>query len=125
MTLDPERQKRIRELFRLLAEVSDPDQLKELKAELRHLLVVQAPLQPPSPRQLRIVELVAEGLKNREIAQKLGITNQVIKNYLGTIYAKIGVNNRLELALWYEEQVHEGKLRRPPDLLSKPWMRRE
>jgi DNA-binding NarL/FixJ family response regulator len=105
---DPE-QKRIRELFRRLAEVSDPVELKELKTELRHLLTAH---KSPSPRQMRVIEMVAQGLKNREIAESLGITEQVVKNYLYKIYGKIRVENRLELALWYERQVHEGKLRR-------------
>jgi DNA-binding NarL/FixJ family response regulator len=49
---------------------------------------------------------------NREIAESLGITEQVVKNYLYKIYGKVRVENRLELALWYERQIHEGKLRR-------------
>jgi len=107
-----EEQKRIRELFKQLAEVSDPVLLKDLQSELRHLLTAQAPLQKPNRRQLWIIEMVAEGLKNREIAKNLGVTPQVVSNYLHTIYAKMGVHNRLKLALWYEDQVYEGKLHR-------------
>jgi DNA-binding NarL/FixJ family response regulator len=118
LTLGPE-QRRIRELFRRLAEVSDPDELRELRAELRHLLNAQTLPQRPNPRQLRVIEMAALGLKNREIAQNLGTTEQVVKNHLHKIYAKIGAENRLKLALWYEEQVYEGKLQRHPDLLSK------
>jgi DNA-binding CsgD family transcriptional regulator len=66
----------------------------------------------PSPRQQSVIELVAEGLKNRDIAEKLGIDAHVVRNYLGVIYDKIGLNNRVELALWYEARVHEGKLPR-------------
>lgn len=65
-----------------------------------------------SPRQLRVIELVSGGLKNREIAKVLGITEQVVRNYLGIIYDKIGVSNRVELALWYEARMHEGSLKR-------------
>ena len=108
---DPE-QRRIRELFRRLAEVSDPVELKELKAELRHLLTARPLVQKPNPRELRLIEMVALGLKNREIAERLGITEQVIKNYLHKIYVKIRVENRTRLALWYEEHVYQGKLRR-------------
>jgi len=63
----------------------------------------------PSPRQQRVIELVARGLKNREIAKQMGIREQVIRNYLSLIYDKIGVSNRVELALWYEARVHERK----------------
>ena len=69
----------------------------------------------PSPRQQHIIELVAKGLKNREIAKKLGLSQHVVRNYLGIIYDKVGVSNRVELALWYEARVHEGKLRRKND----------
>ena len=67
----------------------------------------------PTPRQLLVIELVAQGLKNREIAKKLGIAEQVVRNYFGIIYDKVGVSNRVELALWYETRVHEGKFPRP------------
>jgi DNA-binding NarL/FixJ family response regulator len=119
LSTDPEQQ-RIRELFHRLAEVSDPIKLRELRAELRHLLTGNALLKKPSPRQLRVIEMVALGLKNREIAENLGTTEQVVKNHLHKIYAKIEVENRLKLELWFEEQVYEGKLHRHPDLLSKP-----
>lgn len=66
----------------------------------------------PSPRQQRVIELVALGLKNRDVAKKLGIDAHVVRNYLGIIYDKIGLSNRVELALWYEARVHEGKLPR-------------
>lgn len=86
--------------------------MQVLAGELGRLLTVQAPLRKPNNRQLRIIELVAQGLKNREIAEQLGISDKVIKNYLSNIYDKVGVNNRVQLALWFETQVHEGKLRR-------------
>jgi len=63
-----------------------------------------------SRRQRRVVALVAQGLKNREIANKLGIGAHVVRNYISAIYDKIGVSNRVELALWYEARKHEGRL---------------
>ena len=56
----------------------------------------------PSQREHRIIELVAEGLKNGEIASSIGTTEHVVKNYLRVIYDKLGLWNRVELALWYE-----------------------
>jgi DNA-binding NarL/FixJ family response regulator len=53
-----------------------------------------------TPKELRIVALVVQGHKNKEIAEQLGTTEQVIKNYLRNVYDKIGVSDRLELALF-------------------------
>ena len=52
--------------------------------------------------ELRVVELVAQGLKNSEVAEIIGTKEMVIKNYLRVIYDKLGLWNRVELALWYE-----------------------
>jgi len=60
-----------------------------------------------------VIELVAQGLKNREIAEELGIGEYVVRNYLGKIYDKIGVSNRVELALWYEARTHERRRPKP------------
>lgn len=62
----------------------------------------------PSERERVVIELVAQGLKNREVARVIGTTEHVVKNYLRTIYDKLGLWNRLELALWYEARRHEG-----------------
>ena len=51
-------------------------------------------------KELRIVALIVQGYKNKEIASQLGTTEQVIKNYLRNVYDKIGVSDRLELALF-------------------------
>jgi len=61
----------------------------------------------PSEREQRVIELVAQGLKNSEVAEALGTTEHVIKNYLRSIYDKLGLWNRVELALWYEARRHE------------------
>jgi DNA-binding NarL/FixJ family response regulator len=53
-----------------------------------------------TPKELRIVALIVQGYKNKEIATQLGTTEQVIKNYLRNVYDKIGVSDRLELALF-------------------------
>ena len=53
-----------------------------------------------TPKEMRIVALIVQGCKNREIAMRLSTTEQVIKNYLRSIYDKTGVGDRLELALF-------------------------
>jgi DNA-binding NarL/FixJ family response regulator len=62
----------------------------------------------PSPRQRQVIELVARGLKNSEVAEVIGTTQHVVKNHLRVIYDKLGFWNRVELALWYEARRHEG-----------------
>ena len=61
----------------------------------------------PREREQFIIQRVAEGCKNREIADSLGTTEHVVKNYLRVIYDKLGLWNRVELALWYEARRHE------------------
>jgi DNA-binding CsgD family transcriptional regulator len=58
----------------------------------------------PSQREHRVIELVAQGLKNRDVADAIGTTEHVVKNYLRVIYDKLGLWNRVELALWYESR---------------------
>jgi DNA-binding NarL/FixJ family response regulator len=62
----------------------------------------------PSPRQQQVIALVAQGLKNSEVAEAIGITEYVVKNHLRVIFDKLGFWNRVELALWYEARRHEG-----------------
>ena len=61
----------------------------------------------PNEREQRVIELVAQGLKNSEVAEVIGTTEHVVKNYLRVIYDKLGLWNRVELALWYEARRHE------------------
>jgi DNA-binding NarL/FixJ family response regulator len=58
----------------------------------------------PSEREQRVIQLVAQGLKNKEVADAIGTTEHVVKNYLRVIYDKLGLWNRVELALWYESR---------------------
>ncbi len=53
-----------------------------------------------TPKELLIVSCVTQGMKNKEIALRVGTTEQVVKNYLRKVYDKLGVADRLELALY-------------------------
>jgi DNA-binding NarL/FixJ family response regulator len=53
-----------------------------------------------SEKELLIIAGVTKGLRNKEIAGEVGTTEQVVKNYLRKIYDKLGVSDRLELALY-------------------------
>jgi DNA-binding NarL/FixJ family response regulator len=53
-----------------------------------------------SPKETAIVTCITKGMRNKEIAFELKTTEQVVKNYLRKIYDKLGVADRLELALY-------------------------
>jgi DNA-binding NarL/FixJ family response regulator len=53
-----------------------------------------------SGKEMLIISAVAQGMRNKEIADQVGTTEQVVKNYLRKIYDKLGVSDRLELALY-------------------------
>ena len=55
---------------------------------------------PLSARELQVVQFVSQGFKNREIAQRMFISEQTVKNHLHNIFDKLGVSDRLELALY-------------------------
>jgi DNA-binding NarL/FixJ family response regulator len=60
---------------------------------------------PLSNREREIVALVAQGYKNKEMAEKMFISEQTVKNHLHNIFDKLGVSDRLELALY---AIHKG-----------------
>lgn len=76
------------------------DALRELAREsaerrsLQHLL---------THREMEIVFEVAEGATNRDVAKKLHLSEQTVKNHLSAIYDKLGLSTRLELALYAVE----------------------
>lgn len=70
-------------------------------------------LQPPSKldgktelsrREMEVIQLVVQGYKNRDIAQKLFISEKTVKNHLSAIFNKLGVADRLELTLYAFER---------------------
>lgn len=58
-----------------------------------------------TPRERSVVAAVLEGSTNKVIADKLGLQEQTVKNHLSSIFDKLGVANRLELALFAIEHL--------------------
>lgn len=71
----------------------DPD------AQLRRALAPLDPREAIAPRELLVARGVALGLRNHDIAERLGLTEGTVKVYLHNLYAKVGVSSRTELAL--------------------------
>ena len=76
-----------------------------------------------TPKETLIVSCVTQGMKNKEIALRVGTTEQVVKNYLRKVYDKLGVADRLELALYcLNSRILDGAIKEPPvkDAPPKP-----
>lgn len=56
-----------------------------------------------APRERQLIGFVRKGMRNREIAEELGVTEGTVKAYLHAIFEKLGVTNRTELAIRAEE----------------------
>ncbi len=61
-------------------------------------------------RETQVVNLLAEGLPNKEIANKLGISEHTVSNYLFRVYNKLGISSRVELVLYVMRQRETGQL---------------
>jgi two-component system nitrate/nitrite response regulator NarL len=79
------------ELQYLLEAVAEPAPIRLHSASGEALL---------SARELDVVACLAEGLTNREIAQRLTLTEHTVKNYLFRIFDKLGVSSRVEVVLY-------------------------
>ena len=53
-------------------------------------------IEPLTPRELEVLELVTEGLSNKAIAERLGISAQTVKFHLASILGKLGASNRTD-----------------------------
>lgn len=95
---------------------AEPDVLREavraaargdvpLDARVARVLLTQvvAPADPLSPREREVLELVAEGMANKQIARTLGITERTVKAHLGNAFRQIGVADRTSAALWLRD----------------------
>jgi DNA-binding NarL/FixJ family response regulator len=74
-----------------------------------------------SKKELAIISCITRGMRNKEIAYQIGTTEQVIKNYLRKVYDKLGVSDRLELALYcLHHQLLKTYLQEPETMAIPP-----
>jgi DNA-binding NarL/FixJ family response regulator len=60
-----------------------------------------------SPQQLRVLRNVARGMTNKEVAREMGISEKTARNYLASVFEKLGLQRRSEAAVWYTQNIGE------------------
>ena len=79
------------------------DRLPDLVESMRQFAGMRTsspPRETLTPREIHVIAGVVAGSTNRDISSQLGMSEQTVKNHLSHIYDKVGVSNRLELALF-------------------------
>ena len=78
--------------------------LMEKLASIRSGSSGQTELAELRQRERQVLARVAKGMSNEEIAAELGITNQTVRNYISSIYEKLGLRSRAEAVVWARER---------------------
>jgi DNA-binding NarL/FixJ family response regulator len=85
-----------REIFQAIRTVHGGGSLLEPTVASKLLHQLQGEVEPLTPRELEVLNLVARGLQNKEIAAQLVITERTVKFYVSSILGKLGAGNRTE-----------------------------
>jgi DNA-binding NarL/FixJ family response regulator len=87
----------------------DPHAASQLMARLQAAADRPGPLAGLSPRERDTLELIGDGLTNRQIAERLDIAEKTVKNYASTLYAKLGMTQRTQAAAYAARTFDSGK----------------
>ena len=77
---------------------------RALQKLVRRELAVRSAKNVLTPRELEIVRMAASGARNREIAERLSITEGTVKIHIHNVYEKLAIDSRVSLALWARDQ---------------------
>jgi DNA-binding NarL/FixJ family response regulator len=78
----------------------DPEAASKVMARMRDRAVGQDPLAGLTPQERRILELIGEGLTNRQIGAQLFLAEKTVKNYVSALFAKLGMERRTQAAAY-------------------------
>jgi len=85
-----------------------PDVIERVRDRVRRRAMEDARIESLSPQEHRILELLSEGMTNREIAAQMFLAEKTVKNYVSNLLAKLGFQRRTEAALFAQKHLpHE------------------
>ncbi len=85
----------------------DPQAASKLMARLRGQPKKSDPLASLSPQERRILELIGEGLTNRQIGEQMFLAEKTVKNYVSALFAKLGMERRTQAAAYAARNLGE------------------
>ena len=95
----------------------DPRSASKLMARLRGQANQHDPLAALTPQERRILELIGEGLTNRQIGERMFLAEKTVKNYISGLFAKLGMERRTQAAALavrvFGDAAHQGPPHRP------------
>jgi two-component system response regulator DevR len=86
-----------------------PEQIQRARERLRRQITEDIRLESLSAQERRILDLLSEGLSNREIAEAMFLAEKTVKNYVSNLLAKLGFQRRTEAALFAQRQQDRAK----------------
>ena len=88
------------EITEVIRAVAAGRTLLDRRTVTRHKARHEDPTDGLTPSELRVIELIGEGMSNREIAERLGIVEKTVKNHITSVLAKMGLQRRTQVAAW-------------------------
>ena len=82
------------------ASMLDPDAARKVMDRMRHEADRSDPLATLSAQERRILELIGEGLTNRQIGERMYLAEKTVKNYVSGLFAKLGMERRTQAAAY-------------------------
>jgi DNA-binding NarL/FixJ family response regulator len=78
----------------------DPDAARKVMTRMREQAARKDPLAGLTPQERRILELIGEGLTNRQIGERMYLAEKTVKNYVSGLFAKLGMERRTQAAAY-------------------------
>jgi DNA-binding NarL/FixJ family response regulator len=78
----------------------DPEAASKVLARMRDQAAKADPLAGLTPQERKILELIGEGLTNRQIGERMYLAEKTVKNYVSALFAKLGVERRTQAAVY-------------------------